>query len=83
MNDMPAYNPKFFRVAEPKDPRLPSDDIYHLLPFNQKQMYNFDEILARLKQPVIIDGRNLYNPAQLQELGVEYYGIGRGASLRV
>ena len=48
MRDMPAYNPKFFRVAEPKAPRFSADDLYRLLPFNQKQMYNFDEILARL-----------------------------------
>jgi len=48
MKDMPAYNPKFFRVAEPKEPRLPADDLYRLIPFNQKQMYNFDEVLARL-----------------------------------
>ncbi len=48
MKDMPAYHPKFFRVAEPKDPRFPSQDLYYLLPFNQKQMYDFDEILARL-----------------------------------
>lgn len=48
MQDMPAYNPKFFRVAEPKPPRFSADDLYRLIPFNQKQMYNFDEILARL-----------------------------------
>jgi len=48
MKDMPAYNPKFFRVAEPKAPRFPQEDLYHLIPFNQKAMYNFDEVLARL-----------------------------------
>jgi len=48
MKDMPAYNPKFFRVAEPKEPRFSQDDLYHLIPFNQKAMYNFDEVLARL-----------------------------------
>jgi glutaconyl-CoA decarboxylase subunit alpha len=48
MKDMPAYNPKFFRVAAPKEPRFAGDDIYRLIPFNQKQMYNFDEILARM-----------------------------------
>ncbi|MEE8541870.1 MAG: carboxyl transferase domain-containing protein [Desulfobacterales bacterium] len=48
MKDMPAYNPKFFRVAEPKLPRFPSEDLYRLVPFNQKQMYDFDEVLARL-----------------------------------
>lgn len=48
MKDMPGYHPKFFRVAEPKAPRFPQEDLYHLIPFNQKAMYNFDEILARL-----------------------------------
>lgn len=48
MKDMPAYNPKFFRVADPKPPRFESDELYRLVPFNQKQMYNFDEVVARL-----------------------------------
>lgn len=48
MKDMPAYNPKFFRVAEPKEPRFSQDDLYRLMPFNQKQIYNFKEVIARL-----------------------------------
>jgi UDPglucose 6-dehydrogenase len=38
---------------------------------------DFGAIKARLKTPVIFDGRNLYDPAQLRELGIEYYPIGR------
>ncbi len=48
MKDMPAYNPKFFRVAEPREPRFSSEDLYRIIPFNQKQIYNFKEIIARL-----------------------------------
>ncbi len=48
MKDMPAYAPKFFRVAPPKAPAYPAEDLYHLLPFNQKRAYNFEQILARL-----------------------------------
>lgn len=48
MKDMPAYNPKFFRVAEPKAPRFPAEDLYRLIPYNQKQIYDFKEIIARL-----------------------------------
>ena len=48
MRAIPAYDPMFFRVAEPAEPRLPLSDLYHLLPFNQKEAYIFDEILARL-----------------------------------
>ena len=43
---------------------------------------DFEEIKSRLSSPVIIDGRNLYNPSYMQELGIEYYGIGRGLSVR-
>jgi len=42
---------------------------------------DFDNIKAELKQPVIFDGRNLYDPAFVQRFGVTYYGIGRGASI--
>ncbi|UCH22550.1 MAG: glutaconyl-CoA decarboxylase subunit alpha [Deltaproteobacteria bacterium] len=48
VKNMPAYHPKFFRVADPKAPKFPADDLYRLIPFNQKQMYDFDEVLARL-----------------------------------
>lgn len=48
MRDMPAYNPKFFRVASPAQPLFDAEDLYRLVPFNQKQMYDFEQILARL-----------------------------------
>lgn len=51
MRAIPAYDPMFFRVAEPAEPRLPASDLYHLLPMNQKEAYIFDEILAR-----VVDG---------------------------
>ena len=39
---------------------------------------DFDAIKAALKQPLIFDGRNLYEPAFMRELGIEYRAIGRG-----
>ncbi len=48
MKDMPAYNPKFFRVAEPKEPAFEAEDLYRMIPFNQKQVYDFKQILSRL-----------------------------------
>jgi len=38
---------------------------------------DFSIIKARLKQPVIFDGRNLFEPASITALGIEYHGIGR------
>jgi glutaconyl-CoA decarboxylase len=48
MAGIPAYFPKFFRVAEPAEPLLSPEDLYRLVPSNPKQIYNFDEVLARL-----------------------------------
>jgi UDPglucose 6-dehydrogenase len=39
---------------------------------------DFDAIAARLKSPVIFDGRNLYRPQDMRARGFEYYAIGRG-----
>jgi len=39
---------------------------------------DFQEMKALLKTPVIFDGRNLYDPAYMQELNIDYFGIGRG-----
>jgi UDPglucose 6-dehydrogenase len=38
---------------------------------------DFDVIKSTLTQPLIFDGRNLYDPAQVKSHGIEYYGIGR------
>ena len=38
---------------------------------------DFDHIKATLKQPVIFDGRNLYEPALVRGMGIEYLAIGR------
>jgi UDPglucose 6-dehydrogenase len=38
---------------------------------------DFDGIASRLKQPIIFDGRNLYEPALLRGRGFEYHAIGR------
>lgn len=32
-----------------------------------------------MKQPIIVDGRNIYNPQKLMRLGFRYIGVGRGA----
>jgi UDPglucose 6-dehydrogenase len=39
---------------------------------------DFEKIKTSLNDAVIIDGRNLYDPKQMQSLGIEYYAIGRG-----
>ncbi|MEM5437026.1 UDP-glucose/GDP-mannose dehydrogenase family protein [Paraburkholderia diazotrophica] len=38
---------------------------------------DFDSLKALLKTPLIFDGRNLYEPGTLREMGIEYHAIGR------
>lgn len=45
---VPAYDPAFFRVDEPKEPKFSGDDIDSIVAFNQKRGYNMDEMLARI-----------------------------------
>jgi UDPglucose 6-dehydrogenase len=38
---------------------------------------DFKQMKKRMRQPVIFDGRNQYNPKLLKQYGFEYFGIGR------
>jgi UDPglucose 6-dehydrogenase len=38
---------------------------------------DFGELKRSLRQPLIFDGRNLFDPAQVRDAGLEYFGIGR------
>ena len=38
---------------------------------------DFDQVMQKLTRPIIFDGRNLYEPTAMKELGIEYHGIGR------
>jgi UDPglucose 6-dehydrogenase len=38
---------------------------------------NFDIIKTELKDPVVVDGRNLYDPKAMKNMGFSYYTIGR------
>ena len=42
---------------------------------------DFELIKATLKQALILDGRNLYEPALMQAMGIDYVGIGRATYL--
>jgi len=45
--------------------------------WNQYRQPNFEKLKDIMNSPVIFDGRNLYNPRKLKELGFEYFPFGR------
>lgn len=44
---------------------------------------DFSRLKASLRDAVVFDGRNLYEPGDVEAAGLAYYGIGRGRSIRV
>jgi UDPglucose 6-dehydrogenase len=54
-----------------------ADALIILTEWNEFRHPNFQRIKAELKQPVIFDGRNLYDPALMKALEFRYYSIGR------
>ena len=50
-----------------------------LLATEWKEFLNqdFAEVKAQMHTPLIFDGRNLFNPETMRELGFDYYAVGR------
>ncbi|AFU99205.1 UDP-glucose dehydrogenase family protein [Simiduia agarivorans] len=54
-----------------------ADALVLLTEWKQYRQPDFARLLASLKAPVVIDGRNVYNPRRMKALGFTYEGIGR------
>ncbi len=64
-------------VAQQYDALSDADALILVTEWKPFRHPDFDRIKKLLKQPVIFDGRNQYDPAQLRAEGFEYSGIGR------
>ncbi|HEX7036381.1 MAG TPA: UDP-glucose/GDP-mannose dehydrogenase family protein [Pseudomonadales bacterium] len=70
-----------FTLCDKRDDTLHSaDGLIVVTEWNEFRSPDFDQIKASLKEPVIFDGRNVYDPDYMAQLGFAYYGIGRGLS---
>ncbi len=45
---LPYYDPSFFRVAQPAEPKFPAEDLYSIVSFNQKMVYDMEQFMSRL-----------------------------------
>jgi len=45
--------------------------------WNEFKNLNFRKIKKLMRKPIIVDGRNIYEPKKLKKLGFDYLGIGR------
>ncbi|GAB3502043.1 UDP-glucose/GDP-mannose dehydrogenase family protein [Curvibacter fontanus] len=84
VEDLADIDPGLSRVRFMADANAALEGADALLVVTEwKQFHNPDFELIRdtLRQPLILDGRNLYDPQQLQTLGLAYQGVGRRNAL--
>lgn len=64
--------------AETNYEALPgADALVVVTDWNEYRHPDFERVKRTLKQPVIVDGRNLYDVEKMRQLGVRYHSIGR------
>lgn len=84
-----GYDPVAMDVAGPILPAVEMfDDPYSmakgcdalmvLTEWNEFKQLDLEKVKALLKSPVIFDGRNIYEPDLMKEMGYKYRGMGRG-----
>lgn len=64
-------------AGRPKSALDGADALVIVTEWKEFRSPDFEAIKARLKQPVVFDGRNMYDPKVMREQGIEYFGIGR------
>ncbi len=70
-------------VGNPMDAANQADALVIVTEWKNYRSPDFTQLKNRLKQPVIFDGRNLFDPSDMALLNIEYHGIGRSVLTQV
>jgi UDPglucose 6-dehydrogenase len=73
-------DPRLTYAANPNEALQGADALLIVTEWKEFRSPDFDKIKAMLKSPIIIDGRNLYEPELVKQAGLTYDSIGRAAS---
>lgn len=60
-----------------------ADALVVVTEWKQFRSPDFGKLRSALKDAAVFDGRNLYDPAEIEAAGLAYYGIGRGRSILI
>ena len=74
--------PDLLLASSPQEAASGADALAICTEWKQFRVADFAWLKAKLLNPVVVDGRNLYDPERLREHGLLYYAIGRGDSIR-
>jgi UDPglucose 6-dehydrogenase len=69
--------PEIKYASDPYRAAENADALVLVTEWEQFRKLDFKKIKARMRQPVLLDGRNLYDPEAMKQLGFIYGGIGR------
>ena len=69
--------PRVRYAQSPNDALEGADALVIVTEWKEFRSPDFELIKERLKQPLIVDGRNLYDPALVRGMGFDYLAIGR------
>ena len=56
-----------------------AEALFLVTEWNEFRQPDFGRIKGAMRQPILFDGRNIWNAKKLRDLGFTYYGVGRGA----
>jgi UDPglucose 6-dehydrogenase len=71
------FGDKLVYCKDPYEAATDADAIALLTEWNEFKNIDLDRIKRLMKEPVIVDGRNVYNPAHMKKIGFTYYSTGR------
>ncbi len=88
-----AYDPMAMRQAQPLIPGVQlADDAYEaaqgadavilVTEWNEFRELDLPRLKAAMRTPILLDGRNIYDPKRMVELGFTYLSMGRSASVQ-
>jgi UDPglucose 6-dehydrogenase len=55
-----------------------ADALILVTEWNEFKQLDMSRVKSLMRQPVLVDGRNIYDPARMAEMGFTYRGMGRG-----
>jgi UDPglucose 6-dehydrogenase len=64
-------------AADPYEAVIDVDAMALMTEWSEFHLPDFNRMADLMKEKVIFDGRNIYDPAELKRLGFKYFGIGR------
>ncbi len=71
------FNEKINYFDNPLDATVNTDLLAIITEWNEFKQIDLNKVKEIMKEPIIVDGRNIYDPEEIKKLGFNYYSTGR------